>query len=438
VLQEKETAVSSVRLGVRENASQVSLLLLIVVFIGAVVGVERSVLPLLAASEFGIVSATVTISFLVAFGLAKAVANFLAGDLADRIGRRRILLVAWAFGIPVPLLLMWAPSWAWIGFANVLLGVNQGLAWSATQIMKMDLAGPRRRGLVMGLNECAGYLAVAAAALGAGYLAAAYGPRPAPYLIALGAAVLGFVITLAWARDTAPHVELEHTLVTAVPSNPTHPSSPSLSPSGRVGRFGQDLRARGHLWAANQAGLVNNLKEGVVWGLLPIYFVGQGLDLRQIGWLTGLYPAVWGIVQLGTGPLSDRLGRRSLIVGGLLLQALALVGFTSLDGFAQWVAAVVVLGFGTAVVYPTLIAQVGDLAEPASRASAVGRYRLWRDLGYVVGGLLAGLLTDWLDFRATFSIIALLFVGSGIVARIFLPPPVPARAIQTALESRPQ
>ena len=430
--QEKETAVSSVRLGVRENASQVSLLLLIVVFLGAVVGVERSVLPLLAASEFGIVSATATISFLVAFGFAKAVANFLAGDLADRIGRRRILLVAWGFGIPVPLLLMWAPSWGWIGFANVLLGINQGLAWSTTQIMKMDLAGPRRRGLVMGLNECAGYLAVAAAALGAGYLAAAYGPRPAPYLIALGAAVLGFGVTLAGARDTAPHVELERTLVTAPPSNPTHPSS------GLVGRFSQDRWARTHLWAANQAGLVNNLKEGVVWGLLPIYFAGQGLDLRQIGWLTGLYPAVWGVVQLGTGPLSDRLGRRSLIVGGLLLQALALVGFTSLHGFSQWVATVVVLGLGTAVVYPTLIAQVSDLAEPASRASAVGRYRLWRDMGYVVGGLLAGLLTDWLDFRATFSVIALLFVSSGIVARVFLPPPVPARAIQMVVGLQPK
>ncbi|MCZ6857490.1 MAG: MFS transporter [Gemmatimonadetes bacterium] len=384
---------------------------------------ERSVLPLLAASEFGIVSATVTISFLVAFCFAKAVANFLAGDLAGRIGRRRILLVAWGFGIPVPLLLMWAPSWGWIGFANVLLGINQGLAWSTTQIMKMDLAGPKQRGLVMGLNECAGYLAVATAALGAGYLAATYGPRPAPYFIALGAAVLGFGVTLAAARDTAAHVELEGASATAVPSNPADP------PSGSVGQFPQDRLARAHLWAANQAGLVNNLKEGVVWGLLPIYFAGQDLDLRQIGWLTGMYPAVWGLMQLGTGPLSDRIGRRSLIVGGLLLQALALVGFTTLHGFAQWIATVVTLGIGTALVYPTLIAQVGDLAGSASRASAVGRYRLWRDMGYVVGGLLAGLLTDWLDFRATLLIIALLFVGSGIVARVFLPPPAPARAI---------
>ncbi len=414
MLQEQEIAAPSVQLGVRKNGSQISTLLLIVVFIGAVVGVERSVLPLLAASEFGIVSATATISFLVAFGFAKAIANFLAGDLAGRIGRRRILLVAWGFGIPVPLLLMWAPSWGWIGFANVLLGVNQGLAWSTTQIMKMDLAGPRRRGLVMGLNECAGYLAVAAAALGAGYLAAAYGPRPAPYFIALGAAVLGFGVTLLAARDTAAHVELERA------ADP---------PSGSVGRFGQDRWARAHLWAANQAGLINNLKEGVVWGLLPIYFAGQDLDLRQIGWLTGTYPAVWGLVQLATGPLSDRIGRRSLIVGGLLLQSLALVGFTSLHGFAQWIATVVALGIGTALVYPTLIAQVGDLAGSALRASAVGRYRLWRDLGYVVGGLLAGLLTDWLDFRATFLIIALLFVSSGIVARVFLPPSVAARTI---------
>ena len=223
--QEKETAVSSVRLGVRENASQVSLLLLVVVFLGAVVGVERSVLPLLAASEFGIVSATATISFLVAFGFAKAVANFLAGDLADRIGRRRILLLAWGFGIPVPLLLMWAPSWGWIGFANVLLGINQGLAWSTTQIMKMDLAGPRRRGLVLGLNECAGYLAVAAAALGVGYLAAAYGPRPARYTIALGAAVTGFGVTRAGARDTAQTLWMERGRATSAPSTATAPST---------------------------------------------------------------------------------------------------------------------------------------------------------------------------------------------------------------------
>ncbi len=410
---------ASVELGVRANGSQVSLLLLIVVFIGAVLGVERSVLPLLATSEFGIVSATVTISFLVAFGFAKAVANFIAGDLASRIGRRRILLVAWAFGIPVPLLLMWAPAWSWIVFANLLLGINQGLAWSTTQIMKMDLVGPRRRGLVLGWNECAGYLAVAGAALGAGYLAAAYGPRPIPYLVALGAALLGFGVTLAGARDTESHVELERALVAARRSNATD------LPSDRV-QFGDKRWARRPLWAANQAGLVNNLKEGVAWGLLPIYFASHGLDLRQIGWLTAMYPAVWGVVQLGTGPLSDRFGRRSLIVGGLLLQALGLVGFATVHGFAQWAVAGVILGVGTAAAYPTLIAQVGDLVGPESRAGAVGRYRLWRDLGYVVGGLVAGLLADSLGFRATFWIIALLLITSGTIARGLLPAPVRA------------
>ncbi len=261
---EEAVGVLDTRLGLRENGSQVALLLLTVVFIGAVVGVERSVLPLLAETEFGLTSATVAISFLVAFGFAKAGANFLAGDLAGRVGRRRILLAAWGFGIPVPLLLMWAPSWRWIGFSNLLLGINQGLAWSTTQIMKIDLVGPKRRGLAMGLNECAGYLAVAGAALGAGYLADAYGPRPAPYLIALVAVFCGLAVTFFGVRDTKQYVELESTTVKTTPA--------SELASG----------ARRPLFAANQAGLVTNAKEGVAWGLLPVYFAAQGLDLRQI------------------------------------------------------------------------------------------------------------------------------------------------------------
>ena len=407
-----------VRLGLRENRSQIALLLLIVVFIGAVVGVERSVLPLLAEAEFGLTSATVTISFLVAFGFAKAGANFLAGELAGWIGHRHILLVAWAFGIPVPILLMWAPSWGWIVFANLLLGINQGLAWSTTQIMKIDLAGPRQRGLAMGLNECVGYLGVAAAALGAGYLAAAYGPRPAPYLIALGAALLGLVVTLVGARDTRHHVELENSIVETSQAK----GAPEL-PYGRTARIWRGSWTYRPLFATNQAGLFNNLKEGVAWGLLPIFFAEQGLDLRQIAWLAALYPAVWGIAQLGTGTLSDRVGRRPLIVGGLLVQALALAGFASLNGFIPWAASAVVLGLGTAAVYPTLIAQAGDLVAPKTRASAIGLYRLWRDLGYVVGALFAGLLTDLLSFRATILIIALLLVGSSLIALVLLPAP---------------
>ena len=396
------------RLGLRENGSQVALLLVTVVFIGAVVGVERSVLPLLAQVEFGLTSATAAISFLVAFGFAKAGANFLAGDLAGRIGRRRILLAAWGFGIPVPLLLMWAPSWGWIGFANLLLGINQGLAWSTTQIMKIDLVGPRQRGLAMGLNECAGYLAIAAAALGAGYLSDAYGPRPAPYLIALGAALLGLAVTFLGVRETRYHVELENTIV-------------KTTSAREVPEFASGRAAHKPLFAANQAGLLTNLKEGVAWGLLPIFFAAQGLDVRQIAWLAALYPAVWGITQLGTGTLSDLIGRRPLIVGGLLVQAVALVGFASLNGFIPWMASAVVLGIGTAAVYPTLIAQVGDLVGSQTRASAIGRYRLWRDLGYAVGALTAGLLTDLLNFRATILIIALLLVVSSSIARVLLP-----------------
>ena len=380
------------------------------------VGVERSVLPLLAAAEFGLTSATAAISFLIAFGLAKAVANFLAGDLAGQIGRRRILLAAWGFGIPVPLLLMWAPSWGWIGFANLLLGMNQGLAWSTTQIMTIDLVGPRRRGLAMGLNECAGYLAVAAAALGAGYLADAYGPRPAPYLIALGAALLGLAVTFFGVRDTEHYVELEREIVKTTAAR----GAPELA-SGWAAGIGHGSRTHKPLFAANQAGLLTNLKEGVAWGLLPVFFAQQRLDLRQIAWLAALYPAVWGLTQLGTGTLSDLIGRRPLIVGGLLLQAVALVGFASLSGFIPWAASAVALGIGTAAVYPTLIAQVGDLVSPQTRASAIGRYRLWRDLGYAVGALFAGLLTDLLDFRTTILIIALLLVGSAWIARVFLP-----------------
>ncbi len=406
------------RLGLRENGSQVALLLVTVVFIGAVVGVERSVLPLLAQVEFGLTSATAAISFLIAFGFAKAGANFLAGDLAGRIGRRRILIIAWGFGIPVPLLLMWAPSWGWIGFANLLLGINQGLAWSTTQIMKIDLVGPRRRGLAMGMNECAGYLAVAAAALGAGYLADAYGPRPAPYLIALGAALLGLAVTLFGVRDTGHYVELESEIAKSVSARVETEFEPA-----RAERMREGNGARRSLFAANQAGLLINLKEGVAWGLLPIFFAAQGLDVRQIAWLAALYPAVWGITQLGTGTLSDLIGRRPLIVGGLLVQAVALVGFAVFSGFVPWAASAVVLGVGTAAVYPTLIAQVGDLVGPQTRASAIGRYRLWRDLGYAVGALVAGLLTDLLNFRATIVIIAALLVVSSSIVRVLLPEP---------------
>jgi MFS family permease len=407
---------AQVALGLRENWVQFSLLVLVNGFVGTMVGTERSVLPLVAEQEFGVASATAALSFLVAFGLSKAIANFLAGDLAHRIGRRRILLIGWLFGLPVPLLLWWAPSWNWIVFANLLLGVNQGLAWSATVIMKIDLVGPRRRGLAMGLNEFAGYLAVAMAALGAGYMAAAYGPRSGPVWIGGAAALLGLAFTLLFVRDTGAHVELEHAM-----ADQAIEGGPDELPTGLRARLWHASWAHRPLFAANQAGLVNNLNDGLAWGLFPLFFAAAGLSVREIGWLAALYPAAWGIAQIGTGALSDRTGRRPLIVAGMLLQAVGLGVFALADGFAWWALAAVILGLGTAAVYPTLIAQVSDLVTPRDRASGVGIYRLWRDLGYVAGGLLAGVLADLLGFRPAIALVAALTALSGLAAWRYLP-----------------
>lgn len=412
------TTARPVRLGLRENWVQFSLLVIVNAFVGTMVGVERSVLSILAEEEFGVASATAALSFLIAFGLSKALANFVAGDFAHRIGRRRILLIGWLFALPVPVLLWWAPSWGWVIFANLLLGINQGLAWSATVIMKIDLVGPRQRGLAMGLNEFAGYLAVALAALGSGYMAAELGPRSGPVWIGGAAAILGLALTLAFVRDTGAHVELEHAM-----ADQGIEGGPDMLPSGLRARLWHASWAHRPLFAANQAGFVNNLNDGLAWGLFPLFFAAAGLSLREIGWLAALYPAVWGIAQIGTGALSDRTGRRPVIVAGMLLQSVALGVFALADGFAAWMIAAAVLGLGTAMVYPTLIAQVSDLVSPRDRASGVGIYRLWRDLGYVAGGLLAGGLADLLGFRVAIGAVAALTALSGALALAYLPGP---------------
>jgi len=405
----------AVALGLRENLLQFVLLVLVNGFVGVMVGVERSVLPLLAEREFATRSATAALSFLIAFGLTKSLANYLAGDLAHRVGRRRILLAGWLFGLPVPLLILWAPSWEWIVAANLLLGMNQGLAWSATVIMKIDLVGPRQRGLAMGLNEFAGYVAVALSALGAGYMATAYGPRSGPVWIGGGAALLGLGLTLLFVRDTAAHVALEQGQVGCADSVAVR------LPERFSERLAYASWRNRPLFAANQAGLVNNLNDGLAWGLFPLFFAAAGLSVRQIGWLAAIYPAVWGLAQIGTGALSDRWGRRPLIALGMLVQAIGLGVFASSTGFAWWAGAAVLLGLGTAAVYPTLIAQVSDLVSPRDRAAGVGVYRLWRDLGYVVGALLAGLLADLLGQREAIAAVAALTAASGLVAMRYLP-----------------
>jgi len=409
----------AIALGLRENRSQFWLLVLVNAFVGSMVGLERAVLPLLAEAEFALASTTAALSFIATFGLVKALTNLVAGRLGDRYGRRRVLLVGWLFALPVPLLIIWAPSWSWIVFANVLLGINQGLAWSTTVIMKIDLVGPHRRGLAMGLNEFAGYLAVAITALATGWIAEAYGVRPAPFYLGIAFSAVGLALTFLFVRDTRHHVALEVRSRPAERGDGQVPSTRSLLASS--------VWRSPALSSASQAGLVNNLNDGLAWGLFPLFFTAAGLSLGQVGVLAFLYPGVWGAAQLWTGAWSDRMGRRPLIVWGMSVQAVALALTAVTTGFAPWAGAAVLLGLGTAMVYPALLAVVGDVAHPAWRGSAVGIYRLWRDAGYVVGALGAGLLADRFGMRVAIGTVALLTLLSGLLAAARLPETLEAK-----------
>jgi MFS family permease len=380
---------TAIRLGLRENWRQFWLLVLVNAFVGAMVGLERTILPLIAEQEFGMVARGAILSFIVTFGFVKAGTNFFAGRLGDLFGRRKVLLAGWLFGIPVPFLLISAPSWSWIVFANVLLGINQGLAWSTTVIMKIDLVGPKARGLAMGLNEFAGYLAVALSALATGYVAEAVGLRPEPFYLGIAFVALGFGLTALFVRDTAPHVALEARSHAQDTADPTLGGTLSAREIFTLATWRHPA-----LFGSSQAGLVTNFKDGLAWGLFPLLFAAAGLSIGQIGILAFIYPALWGLLQLWTGGLSDRLGRKPLIVGGMGLQALALFVVATGETFWVWLAGSALLGAGTALVYPTLLASVADVAHPAWRGSAVGVYRLWRDSGYAFGALTAGFLAD--------------------------------------------
>jgi MFS family permease len=425
--------VNTLQLGLGANRGQFWLLVLVNAFVGAMVGLERTVLPLIAEVEFGIASKTAALSFIATFGVVKALTNFFAGRLGDRHGRRRVLLAGWLFGIPVPLLVMWAPTWSWIVFANVLLGINQGLAWSTTVIMKVDLVGPRQRGLAMGLNESAGYLAVALSALGTGYIAEAHGLRPEPFYLGIAFAAAGLALSHLFVRETRHHVALEeerfpaHSTAGEYGAEPSEGAAPSgraapaerAVPSERPAMSGREIFARASwkdpaLSSASHAGMVNNLNDGLAWGLFPLFFAAAGLNVSQIGVLSFTYPAVWGVLQLGTGALSDRWGRKGLIAGGMLVQSAALATIALVRGFWPWVGAAALLGAGTAMVYPTLLAAIGDVAHPRWRGSAIGIYRLWRDSGYAVGALLAGALADLFGMAWAIGGVALLTFGSGL------------------------
>jgi len=398
-------------LGLRENLPQFLLLVAVNALVGGMLGQERTVLPLLAEEEFALTGFTVTLTFIAAFGVVKAVTNFFAGTLSDRHGRKPVLVAGWLVGIPVPLILIWAPSWGWVIVANVLLGINQGLTWSTTIIMKIDLVGPARRGLAMGFNEAAGYIAVALTALATGALADAHGLRPAPFLLGLVFVALGLGLSTLVVRETHGHAHHE------AASHADHGTGGDDHHGGLTTRevfVLTSFRERA-LSAASQAGMVNNLNDGLAWGLFPLFFADAGLSVGRIGVLAAIYPAVWGLGQLVTGGLSDRIGRKPLIAAGMLVQAGAIGAIAATSGFWIWAAGAAVLGAGTAMVYPTLLAVVGDVAHPRWRARSVGVYRLWRDSGFAVGALLAGVVADAVSVEAAIWAVAALTAASGLV-----------------------
>ncbi len=397
-------------LGIRANLAQFSLLVLVNALVGAMVGMERSILPALATDVFDLGAHAAVLSFIVVFGVSKALTNYLAGRWSDRVGRKRVLVAGWLVAAPVPFLLMWAPSWGWILAANALLGVSQGLTWSTTVIMKIDLAGPKQRGMAMGLNEFAGYLAVALSALATGAIAVEVGLRPEPFLLGVVWVVLGTLLSVLAVRETRGHAAQEAAAHTV-------PTTDVAAPSAREVFLRASFTDR-DLSSVAQAGLVNNLNDGMAWGLFPLLFATAKLSLGEIGALAAIYPAVWGVAQLVTGAWSDRVGRKGPIVAGMWVQTAGIVVTALGEGFGAYAVGAVLLGLGTALVYPTLLAAIGDVAHPTWRASAVGVYRLWRDLGYAVGALLAGLVADAFGVQAATLTVAALTATSGLVVLV--------------------
>ena len=406
---ERGSPVPPVRLGLKENWRQFALLVVVNAFVGGMVGLERTVVPLVGSEEFGLVIKTAIFSFIVSFGVVKAFSNLISGTFADRFGRKRVLVAGWIIGIPVPLMIMFAPSWGWIVAANVLLGVNQGLTWSTAVIMKIDLVGPRSRGLAVGLNEFAGYLMVGVTAWVTGYLASVYGLRPEPFYVGVAYALLGLLISVFLVRDTREHVRLEME---------QHPPEPDPFTFRDV--FVKTSYGDRNLFAASQAGLVNNLNDGMSWGVFPLFFAAFGLGVERIGILKAVYPAVWGMMQVVTGPLSDRWGRKGLIVAGMWVQATGIFVTVATRSFGWWLLGSLLLGLGTAMVYPTLIAAVSDNSHPAWRARSLSVYRFWRDLGYAIGALSAGIIADLFGISWAMGTVGALTLISGVVVALHM------------------
>ena len=390
------TSTPDIRLGLRENWPQFSLLVLVNAFVGGMVGLERTVVPLIGSQEFRIASTTILVS----------------GHLADLYGRKHLLVAGWLIGLPVPFMIGWGPTWSWVVAANALLGINQGLAWSMTVIMKVDLVGPNSRGLAVGLNEFAGYLSVGLTAFLTGYIASRYGLRPQPFYLGIGYAAVGLALATLLVRDTRHHVRLEASRHAA----PT--DTPGFWQIFRRTSFGDR-----NLFAASQAGLVNNLNDGMSWGIFPLFFASFGLGIERIGTLKAIYPVVWGVLQTVTGPLSDRWGRKGLIAAGMWVQAAGLCLTAATHSYRWWLVASVLLGLGTAMVYPTLIASVSDASHPTWRARSLSVYRFWRDMGYAIGALSAGMITDLFGAAYAIAAIGALTFASGTVVAVVMDRP---------------
>ena len=389
-----------IRLGLKENWKQFTLLVVINGFVGGMVGLERSILPQIAEQEFAIAARTAILSFIVVFGITKAITNYYTGTLANRYGRKNLLVIGWIVGLPVPFMLMFAPDWNWIIAANVLLGINQGLTWSSTVVMKIDLVGEKKRGLAMGINESAGYISVALVAFLTGWIAGEYGLRPYPFIIGIVLVVLGLILSILFIKDTRQHVDLETTTS----------SLPRLK-----NIFRETTWTNKNLGSVTQAGLINNLNDGMAWGIFPILLATKGFSLPQIGIVTAVYPAVWGIGQLITGKLSDILCKKDLLYTGMMLQAIALVALLWAQSMFHFIALSSLLGWGTAMVYPTFLASIAENTHPLDRAKSIGVFRLWRDLGYAIGAILTGIIADLISINASILFIGMLTLGSSLI-----------------------
>lgn len=395
------------QLGLKENWRQFSLLVLVNAFVGGMVGMERSILPKLAEIEFHLAAKTAILSFIVVFGITKALTNYFAGALANQYGRKKLLVIGWVFALPVPFLLIYAPNWSWIIFANVFLGINQGLAWSSTVVMKIDLVGPKNRGFAMGINEAAGYLAVGAVAFLSASIANLYGIRPYSFYIGILLSILGLLTSIFLVKDTRGFVQLES----------ENSNAPLLS-----NVFKETSWKNPNLGSISQGGLVNNLNDGMIWGLFPMLLLSKGFSVAELAQIIAIYPSVWGLSQLFTGKLADKFPKKSLLFWGMLLQGSAILGFIWAQSFFAFAGLSVVLGLGTAVVYPTFLAAIADNTHPSQRAQSIGVYRLWRDLGYAVGAILTGILADFWSVNTAIFAIGSITLLSALVIQLRMRP----------------